>query len=328
MTTAMGPGPEFDRIRAIAQALGARGAGLGDDCAVIPDGDGHLVISTDASVGGIHFRRAWLTLTEIGWRAAAGALSDLAAMGARPVGLLAAIAVPKGAAPDETVELMGGIGEAAEASGTIVIGGDLSAASEWMVTVTVIGRAERPVRRAGAAAGDELWVTGALGAARAALLAWESGADPAPAARAAFARPVARIEAGVWLAEHGATAMLDLSDGLAADAHHLAAASKVRLEIDLTRIPTAGAAVPAALERAVEPPLLAAQGGEDFELLASLPASFGEAGQRAFEAHTGVALTRIGTVQRGSGVRLLLRGERVSLEGFDHFRAEGAGGER
>src|SRR5690606_18930101 len=145
-------------------------------------------------------------------------------------------------AAEETVSIMRGIGSAAEACGSAVIGGDLSAASELMITVTVIGRADRPVLRTGATPGDELWVTGALGASRAALLAWESGTVPAPEARAAFANPVPRIDAGAWLAAHGATAMLDLSDGIASDARHLAAASGVRLEIDLLRIPTAGAA--------------------------------------------------------------------------------------
>jgi thiamine-monophosphate kinase len=163
-------------------------------------------------------------------------------------------------------------------------------------------------------------VTGALGGARAALVAWEGGSSPAPDARAAFAHPVPRIEAGRWLASHGAHAMLDLSDGLAADIRHLAAASDTRMDIDLSRVPVAGAAVPPALAASMEPALFAARGGEDYELLVALPERFGEPDVRAFERATGLALTRVGSVHRGSGVRLLLRGERVSLEGFDHFR--------
>ena len=113
MTTPLGPGPEFDRIRRIARELGARSEELGDDAAVVPDGDGALVVSTDASVEGVHFRTEWLSLEEIGWRAAAAALSDLAAMGARPVGVLAALAVPGEASPEDPAVVMRGVGAAA-----------------------------------------------------------------------------------------------------------------------------------------------------------------------------------------------------------------------
>ena len=320
MITPLGPGPEFDRIRRIASELRASSDDLGDDAAVIPDGDGSLVVSTDASVEGVHFRREWLTLEEIGWRAAAAALSDLAAMGARPVGVLAALALPADASPDDPATVMAGVGAAASAAGARVIGGDLTAASSWVVTVTVIGRTPKPVRRRGAESGDGIWVTGALGGSRAALAAWKRGETPADDARAVFAHPIPRIAAGLWLAEHGAHAMLDLSDGLAADAHHLAAASGVRLDVDLSRVPVAGAAVAPSIAASVEPSIFAAQGGEDYELLAALPGGFGERDVRAFEQSTGLALTRVGSVHRGSGVRFLLRGERVSLEGFDHFR--------
>ncbi len=320
MSTPLGPGPEFDRIRLIAGELMGRSDDLGDDAAVIPDGDGSLVVSTDATVEGVHFRKEWLTLEEVGWRAAAAALSDLAAMGARPVGVLAALAVPGSAAEGDPALVMRGVGAAAGATGARVIGGDLASATTWMVTVTVIGRAATPIRRSGARPGDMLWVTGALGASRAALTAWQRGELPSDDARAAFAHPIPRIAAGRWLAEQGAHAMLDLSDGLAADVHHLAAASGVRLDIDLARVPVAGSAVAPSLAASIEPSLFAARGGEDYELLVALPDGFGERDTRAFEDATGLALTSVGSVHRGSGVRFLLRGERVSLEGFDHFR--------
>ena len=316
----LGAGPEFDRIRAVAAALGDSAGVLGDDCASIPDAEGTVVLSTDASIENVHFRRAWLGAEEIGWRAASAALSDLAAQGAVPVGLLAAVALPRETPEAESTAVMRGVGRAAAAVGAAVLGGDLSAAGEWMITVTVVGRAVHPVSRRGAAAGDGLWVTGALGAARAALDAWRAGREPAPGARAAFAHPEPRIAAGRWLGEHGARAMLDLSDGLAADAGHLAAASGCRAEVELASVPTAGDAVVAAIAAGIEPPLYAAVGGEDYELLAALPAGFGEPDQRRFEAATGLAITRVGRMARGSGTRFVLRGQPVALAGYDHFR--------
>lgn len=317
---ALGPGPEFDLIRAIARALGPAAGSLDDDCALVPDGATTLAFSTDISVENVHFRRDWLSPAEIGWRAAAGSLSDLAAEGAEAIGLLAAVTGPRSLAEHDLVELMRGVGEAAVAAGGRVLGGDLSAAPYWSIAVTVVGRAARPVTRAGARPGDGLWVTGELGGARAALEAWLRGDQPAPGARAAFAHPVPRLAAGAWLAAHGAKAMLDVSDGLAGDARHLAAASGVRLTIELERLPVAPAVAAEAERLKLAAPLFAGQGGEDYELLVALPAGFGVEEARAFHAATGVALTRIGAVESGSGVRLLLGGDEVSLAGYDHFR--------
>jgi len=158
------------------------------------------------------------------------------------------------------------------------------------------------VRRAGARDGDGVWVTGRLGGAGLALAAFRAGTRPGGALGARYVRPEPRIAAGRWLAAHGATAMLDVSDGLAADAGHLAAASEVGLEIALERLPCwTGVA-----------PLAAAASGEEFELLATLPASFHETPD--FE------LTRIGTCFRGGGVRLLEGNTPVALPaGYDHF---------
>lgn len=317
---ALGPGPEFDLIRAIARALGRAAGPLDDDCALVPDGATTLALSTDIAVENVHFRRDWLAPAEIGWRAAAGGLSDLAAEGAEPIGLLAAVTAPRSLAERDLVELMRGVGDAASAAGARVLGGDLSAAPHWSVAVTVLGRAVRPVTRAGARPGDGLWVTGELGGARAALEAWLRGDHPAPAARDAFAHPLPRVTAGAWLGAHGARAMLDVSDGLAGDAGHLAAASDVRLVIELERLPVARAVAAEAHRLEVAPALFAGQGGEDYELLAALPPGFGDGDAGAFRAATGIALTRIGAIEAGSGVRLLLGGEEVSLPGFDHFR--------
>jgi thiamine-monophosphate kinase len=312
----MGPGAEFDRIRGIAAALGPRAAEVGDDCAMVPLNGGFLALSTDVSVEGVHFRRDWLTLEEIGWRAAAGALSDLAAAGADPVGLLAAITVPPGLNDAATVQLMEGVGDAVTAVGGQVLGGDLSRGDQLQLAITVVGSTAAWVGRSGAQPGDTLWVSGALGGARAALAAWQGGGNPAPVAREAFARPRPRIALGRRLVQAGAHAMLDLSDGLAGDAAHLASASGRRIVIDLTALPLhAGVA----LGDPREAVCFAAQGGEDYELLAALPAESAVA-IAALGAELGIALTAVGRVEEGEGVRLEYRGEAVELRSFDHFR--------
>ncbi len=315
----LGPGREFDRIRRILERLGAAARGIGDDCAVVPEAPGRLVVSVDLAVEGVHFRRDWLTLEEIGWRAAAAALSDLAAEGATVVGILASVGVPAAASEDDLANLMAGAGAAVHAVGGTVLGGDLTASDRWVLDVTVLGRAERPVTRAGARPGDGLWVTGRLGGARAALRTWLAGGAPDAEARAAFVRPRPRIAAGQALARAGAHAMLDLSDGLGGDAGHLAAASGVALEIDLTLLPVAPSALPLALREGLPPALFAAQGGEDYELLAALPAGFGEGDASRLAVDAGVSVTRIGVVGAGEGTRFLLEGRPLTLTGYDHF---------
>lgn len=313
----LGPGAEFDRIRAIAAALGPRAAELGDDCAMVPIKGGFLALSTDVSVEGVHFRREWLGFEEIGWRATAGALSDLAAVGADPVGVLVAVTVPADLTDTDVVALMTGAGNAVSAVGGQVLGGDLSRGIRLQLAVTVVGSTSAWLGRSGAQAGDGVWVTGALGGARAALEAWTAGGEPSQLARLAFARPEPRVMVGRWLVQAGAHAMLDLSDGLAGDAAHLASASQVALTIELERLPV-HPAVPAAGDRA--PVLVAAEGGEDYELLVTLPETFGEGDADRCRAETGTALTRVGHVTAGEGVRLLHQGEPVALRGYDHFR--------
>jgi thiamine-monophosphate kinase len=312
----LGPGGEFDRLRAIFARLGADAAGLGDDCALLPLGKTTLAVSIDCSLEGVHFRTDWLTFEEIGWRAAAAALSDLAAEGAEPLGVLVSLGMPgteKRATGivDPAVEIMAGVGAAVQSVGARVLGGDLVRSEQYVVDVCVLGTADRPVRRAGAQVGDGLWVTGRLGGAALALAAFGAGPRPGGALGARYAHPEPRVAAGRWLASHGATAMLDVSDGLAADAGHLAAASGVGLEIVLERLPCWEGATP----------LAAAGSGEEFELLATLPAEFGAPRAAAFRHDTGLELTKIGTAFRGAGVRLLDGNTPVALPaGYDHFR--------
>ena len=309
----LGPGPEFDRVRAILAALGEGGAApSGDDCAILEVGGKHLAVSTDVSVEGIHFRTDWLGHAEIGWRAAAAALSDLAAEGASPLGVLVALGVPKGAGDAMVAQVMQGCGAAAQACGCKVIGGDLSEATGWTIAVTVLGEAVRPVPRSGGHPGDFIYVTGELGGAKAALAAWLDGRTPDPGARERFARPMPRIAAGRALATT-ATAMLDLSDGLAADAQHLAAASHCGVEIEISGLPLGPGVAEEAARAGVSPTLFAAEGGEDYELLVTLPAG-------AAPPLLDVKLTRIGRLVPGDAVTFTQHAHRVEPKGYQHFR--------
>jgi thiamine-monophosphate kinase len=314
---ALGPGPEFDRIRKIAQLLGDQGTGLGDDCGLVRDGEEFIAFSTDVSVEGVHFRRDWISPEEVGWRSSAAALSDLAAEGAEPIGLLCAVTMPATAAEAELLQVMAGVGAAARSARAMVLGGDLASGPAWSLTVTVVGRTRAPVTRGGAEPGDGLWVTGQLAGSRTALEAWRRGAVPPPAARARFAHPEPRIAAGRWLARHGARAMIDLSDGLAGDVWHLAAASGVALEIDLNAIPIMAEAAEEAVRLALPVERFAAEGGEDYELLVALPARFDA--MSLFVRECGIPLTRIGSAAEGTGVVFRLEGKALELHGFNHF---------
>ena len=313
----LGPGPEFDRIRRIAQVLGDQGTGLGDDCGLVREGEEFIAFSTDVSVEGVHFRREWITPEEVGWRATAAALSDLAAVGAEPIGLLCAVTMPAKAAEAELLQVMAGVGAAAQSVRSMVLGGDLASGPAWSLAVTVIGRTRAPVTRGGAEPGDRLWVTGSLGGARAALEAWRRAEVPLLGARTRFAHPEPRIAAGRWLARHGARAMIDLSDGLAGDAWHIAAASGVSLEIDLNAIPVAAGVPEEAAGLGVPPERFAAEGGEDYELLVALPSRFDAVD--LFVRECGIPLTCIGLAAEGSGVVFRLAGRPLELHGFNHF---------
>lgn len=311
---ALGPGREFDLIRGIAARLGANGVGLGDDCAIITVGNTTLAISVDASLEGVHFRTDWLTYEEIGWRACVAALSDLAADGAKAVGVLVSLGGPADRDPNarrlDLEAIMGGVAGATATVGAKVLGGDLVRSEKYLVDVCAVGTCDRPVRRAGARVGDGVWVTGQLGGPRIALRAWQAGQRPTGDAARRFARPDARIAAGLWLSKHGATAMIDVSDGLASDARHLAAASQVGVEIQLERVPCLSGA----------DALVAVASGEEYELLAALPPSFGTPQAQAFQEFHDLHLTRVGSCFAGEGVRVTDRGVAVTApRGYDHF---------
>jgi thiamine-monophosphate kinase len=309
--TPLGPGAEFDRIRTIWQRLGARAAPSGDDCSFIDVGGHQLAVSTDMAVERVHFHGHWLEPEELGWHIAAAALSDLAAVAGAPLGLMASIGAPGDRSADELAALMEGVASAGASVGATVRGGDLVRSDRLVVDLVVFGTVDRPLLRSGAAPGDGLWVTGALGAPAAAVRSWLAGRQPSEAARDRFARPVPRVAEAKWLSDAGATALIDLSDGLVPDAGHLAAASRVACRIDAEWVP---------VHRGAGGRDDALAGGEEYELLCAMPAGFDSDGARPFAERFGAALTQVGIVEAGEGVRLLDRGHSLALPtGYLHF---------
>jgi len=306
--TSLREGTEFDLVRRMLDRWGNKAHAIGDDAAVLaPIATASLVISTDASVENVHFRRVWLTPKEIGYRATAASLSDLAAMAAEPLGVLVAVTLPAGWR-DRLDEIADGIGEATEASSTRIIGGDLSDGRDLSLAVTVLGSSSNTLRRSGARAGDRVYVTGKLGGPSAALLALTSNQTPSPDARARFAHPVPRIREALWLAAHGAASGIDISDGLAADLSHIAAASGVCISISLDRIPVM--ADVSAKD--------AAGSGEEYELVVTSQAALDT---RAFSREFNLPLTEIGAVEEGRPVvRVFDHGAPVPTpSGYRHF---------
>ena len=304
----LGPGKEFDIVRTLLAEWGKTAQRIGDDAAIVdvPAGE-RLVATTDTSVEGVHFRREWLNHFEIGYRATAASLSDLAAMAARPIGVLIALTLPE-VDRAEARELATGIREGAAASMCPIIGGDLSAGKDLSLTITALGSVARPIPRAGAKVGERVYVTGILGGPAAAVRAWKAGIEPTERDRARFAHPIPRIEAAMGLAVRGATSAIDISDGLAADLAHVAAASNVRIEVDADRIPRFDDI------SAIE----AASAGEEYEIVVTAPGI----DVRRFSEEFGLELTEIGRVVAGPpGVELRQGGERVTAPaGYDHFR--------
>ncbi len=286
----MGPGHEFDTIRMLMERWGDLAVDIGDDAAVLPSmgdtvRDRIRVVSTDACVEGAHFRRDWITPFDVGVRSAAAALSDIAAMGARADALLVAFIVPEHWRP-LLGDVADGIARVVRGAGARIIGGNLSRGDAFAVTTTAIGSAERVVSRRGALPGDVLVVTGTLGGPGAATRAWYADQSPSLWASARFAGPRPRLSEGAALAVAGAHAMLDISDGLVADARHLAAASAVCLRIDAGRVPVGpGISIETALSS-----------GEEYELLAALPQGVAQRVLSEWSSRFSVPLTAIGTV--------------------------------
>jgi thiamine-monophosphate kinase len=333
---------EFELLARIRERLPAGGPrthlGSGDDAAITLPG-GATATSVDALVDGVHFRRDQASPAQIGHKALATALSDLAAMGAEAGEAYVALGIPPDFGEEECMKLLDGMTSLAAATGTDLAGGDLTRSEQLFLAITVVGHASAPdafVTRAGARPGDVLVLTGETGGAAAGL---ELLNNQPPEADFAFRCPIGplkaksamegligrqleptpRLLAGRALALAGATAMIDLSDGLGADAGHLARASGVKLEIEAAAVPLAAGAV--ALSEATDrDPWWLLGGGEDYELLASVAPAQLKRATEAVLSKGGVPLTKVGEVKPGAGVEIRLPGGRL-LEpaGFDQL---------
>lgn len=326
---------EFELLAKLRERLPPPGRrvhlGSGDDAAVTLPG-GATATSVDAIVDGVHFRRDRATPAQIGHKALAAALSDLAAMGAEAGEAYVVAGLPADLGEEEFLGLLDGMLALAAETGTTLAGGDITRSPALSLALTVVGHAPRPellVSRAGAQPGDAMVLTGELGGAAAGLLLLERpeleaavSAETAARLRRRQLEPTPRLRAGRALAAAGARAMIDLSDGLAGDAGHLAGASGVGVRIEAATLPLAKGVAEVAAAAGREPLELAASGGEDYELLAAMPpdrparelaTAIGEAAE--------TTLSPIGEVLAGEGVEIRLPGGgSLASEGFDQLR--------
>ena len=307
---------EFEVIRRISALLPPAPpevlVPLGDDCAVLEIGDSTWAAASDMLVSGHHFKD-WATPEDVGYKAVAVNASDVAAMGGIPRFVLASGGAPD---PETALRCSQGVLEACERFGIYPLGGDTTRADALTVDVAILGElTTRPVLRSGASPGDLLAVTGELGASAAGLLAFERGMTGPERLIHRCLRPEPRLEAGRVAAMLGVTAMIDLSDGLASDVHHVCDQSKVGCKVDLDLLPINDDTRELAESLEHDPEILAATGGEDYELLICAPDPDLDALARNVE----VPLTLIGEITE-SDVVFMRRGDPVEgLTGWNHF---------
>jgi thiamine-monophosphate kinase len=334
---ALSPPGEDELVDMMRKLLGGEAPGVvlgpGDDAALVDLGVHLGILTADMLVEGVHFRRDGTAPHDLGYKALTVSVSDVAAMGGSPRYALVSLGIPKDVDPSWVVELYGGFRDCAAEHAMAVVGGDTSLSSAIVVSVAVTGEVARggAVTRAGARPGDRIVVTGALGAAAGGLRLAEAPAhDVAQAVAtgwgrallAALYRPVARVGEGQTLAQAGATAMIDVSDGLLKDFARLCAASGVCGAIVLSDVPVAAELGELAAVQPVDPLELALGGGEDYELVATLPQSAVEGAARKLEERFGTPLTQIGEIREGSGITGVdADGTERTLEarGWDHF---------
>lgn len=294
--------------------------GIGDDAAVLRLPDPRVAATTDLIVEGVHFRREWSAPADVGVKAAARNLADLAAMGAEPQTLLVGLAAPADLPVAWALDFASGLAGEAGRAGASVTGGDMSGAGQIFIAVTAIGSmaGRDPVTRVGARPSDTVAVTGRLGESAAGLALLEAGRTSPAGPVASYRRPAPPYQAGPAAAALGATAMIDVSDGLVADLGHIAAASGVLIDIETARLPVPPALTEAAAALGLDPAAPAGSpgplswvltGGEDHALAATFP--------------PGTAIPTnwvvIGHVRAGQGVRA--DGMNYpGMIGWQHFR--------
>jgi len=310
-----------DRLQA-ETPLSAGEIGPGDDGAVFAPQDGSMVATTDALVENVHFRSGWVSPEELGCRAVAANLSDLAAMGATPTRILLSLILPETISETTTEALTMAVAHEARNQGAILAGGNLSRGAELSITITALGRLDGPaLLRSGASPDELLVVTGNLGDAALAVHLWESGEIPGPALREKFTRPKPRLRAGQVLARAGATSAIDISDGLLADLGHLCRASGVGAVVERESLPRSSA-VDKKDQSGAD---FAANGGEDYELLVTLPRSL-DRDLAKLAGQCGIGLSVIGSTTDQIGSISLMDGmgapHRPTRHGFDHFARE------
>ena len=331
--------PELELIDAIGSILrdgptsGRIVRGPGDDAAVVR-ARGYAVSSIDTLVDGVHFRSEQLRPAEIGCRAMASALSDLAAMACDPGEAYIALCLPAAVDPEDALALTRGAHAVCVRHGVTIAGGDVSSSETLTVTITVVGWSDDPgtlIGRDGARPGDLVAVTGALGGAGAGLgllkgtpSAGAAGLHPAVAQRLRhrFAAPEPRFAAARALQRLGATAMIDISDGIATDARHLAHRSGVTLQLTLADLPRDEGVDAVAAQLGADPAVFAATAGEDYELCVCLPPA--APGQLAAEPQLRAALgplTQIGRVIDGGDELSFTDADATTLAGFEHGRS-------
>lgn len=335
MTVTVGDIGEFGLIGRIArEAFTAPDEALGfqDDAALWRQGDGWLIATTDALVEDVDFRLNTFSWEDIGWKALASNLSDIAAMGGVPRGAFVTLCLPAGIEASDVTAFYKGMASLAQEARTPILGGDLSSSKQIVVSITVLGEVEsreRVLQRATARVGDQIAVTGVLGSAAAGLVLLEEGQnenkDHAARYISAQRRPIPRLREGRALLEAGVRCGMDISDGLVADLQKLCAASGVKAEVLLESIPT-DPDLPLVFGDAFR--LHAMSGGEDFGLLLTAPPETMQQAQDHLQDNALEQVTVIGTIVAGQGGAITVRDERgnivpLSHQGFDHFGATG-----
>lgn len=327
---------EDDLVRMIRRLVARPGApgvqrSIGDDAAVLEPTPGtSLVATTDMLIEDVHFRRRWAEPADIGWKAIAVNLSDIAAMGGTPRWALVALACPESTPPEEIEAFYEGALALCDAYGVVIVGGDTSSSTGgWIVNVMLLGEAATPVLRSTARCGDVIAVTGALGRSAAGLSLLERDAAPrgvTPALLAevtgAHLRPRPRVAEARWLAGTGGlTAMMDLSDGLATDLPRLVAESAAGATIHVEHLPVAVSTRTVAAALGHDPLAWATGGGEDYELLVTCDRGAFDRLRSGLGQVLGVELTAVGDITAGQGVRWLDdSGRDVAVAaGFEHF---------